>query len=113
MGKFYSRQQLSAINWKRRWKKRWDENPDEMERHRVKATHAAAKMRHDQKMGLAELLGSWPAALDTQSLDRHIKEVIPKGYKPASLVRRLKRLGLIRWRADGNVWHNVCHLPCE
>lgn len=111
MAKFYSRQQISAINWKRRWKKRWDESPDEMEGHRVKATKAAAKMRHDQKLGLADLLADWPAMLDTPSLDKHIREVIPKNYKPASLVRRLKRLGLIRWREDAKGWHNLCHLP--
>lgn len=111
MAKFYSLRQISAINWKRKLKKRWDAEPEVMEGIRVKATKMAAKMRHDQKLGLRDLLSDWPALLDTQSLDKHIRQVIPKGYQPASLVRRLKRLGLIRYREDAGAWHNLCHLP--
>ena len=109
--KYYTRKQISAINWKRRWKKLWDEDPDVMEGHRVNATKAAALMRHEQKLGLSDLLASWPQLMDAQSLERQVKEVIPKNYKPASLVRRLKRLGLIRYRDDVKQWHNLCHLP--
>ena len=113
MGKFYTRKQIAAINWKRRWAKRWEQDPEGMELHRVKATRQAARKRHDQKLGLADLLSTWPALIDTPSLDRHIREVIPVGYQPASLVRRLKRLGLIRYRDDAHAWHNLCHLPAE
>lgn len=113
MGKYYTRKQIASINWKRRWKKRWETSPEQMEAYREKATKAAASKRHDQKVGLFGLLSDWPAILDTASLDRYIKEVIPKGYRPASLVRRLKRLGLIRYREDAKAWHNLCHLPKE
>ena len=111
MGKFYTRKQISAINWKRRWGKLWQTDPETMEQHRAEATRQAARMRHDQKLGLADVLGTWPALLDTPSLDRHIRTIIPKGYQPSSLIRRLKRLGLIRYREDAKAWHNLCHLP--
>jgi hypothetical protein len=111
MGRFYSRRQLSAINWKRKLKKRWDAEPEVMEAIRVKATTLAAKMRHDQMLGLHDLIAQWPAVLDTSCLDKHIREVIPEGYQPSSLIRRLKRLGLIRYRNECKEWHNLCHLP--
>ena len=111
MGKYYTRKQISSINWKRRWKKRWEQSPEEMESFRVKATKAATLKRHDQKLALSRMLSAWPATLNTANLDRCIKEVIPKGYQPASLVRRLKRLGRIRYRSDVECWHNLCHLP--
>jgi hypothetical protein len=113
MGKYYTPKQIASINWKRRWKKRWEQSPEEMESFRVKATKAASLKRHEQKVALQGFLSDWPAALDTATLGRYIKEVIPKGYQPASLVRRLKRLGLIRYREDGECWHNLCHLPKE
>jgi hypothetical protein len=83
----------------------------------AKATAKATEIRQDVNTAILETVRTWPTTLTPAQLDEHLM-VFPyhrKGKKRRmrrdSLVRRLRLLGLIKYRPQDNTWYNLCTLP--
>lgn len=103
--------------WTRRRRWLWKNKPTLMEAGRSKATKAAAEKHHNVNQHLLVEVGTWPHLMTPAQLDAQLDD-LPyhrKGKKRrmsrASLVRRLRSLGLISYDPASNAWTNLCTFP--
>lgn len=102
---------------RRRWL--WKNKRPLMEAGRDKATKKAAEKHHTVNQHLLVEVRTWPDLMTPAQLDRQLDD-LPyhrKGRKRrmsrASLIRRLRSLGLISYDPVGNAWANICKLPAN
>lgn len=102
---------------RRRWL--WKNKRPLMEAGRDKATKQAAEKHHTVNQHLLVEVRTWPDLMTPAQLDRQLDD-LPyhrKGRKRrmsrASLIRRLRSLGLISYDPVGNAWANICKLPAN
>lgn len=102
---------------RRRWL--WKNKPTLMEAGRAKATRQAALIRNEIAMRIRSRVSTWPDIMTPAQLDEHLLTLpyVRKGKRRrmsrASLVRRLRSLGLISYQPASNIWSNLCNLPSE
>lgn len=98
------------------WRTLWRTKPDKMEEARGKATLAASLKVQEANRWLQETVKEWPETFTAYELVR-IAEQLPyvrKGRKRrmphASLVRRLRSMGLISYDPAKALWINLTRL---
>jgi hypothetical protein len=102
---------------RRRWL--WKNKPTLMEAGRAKATRQAALNKNQIAMRIRDRVSTWPELMTPAQLDEHLMTLpyVRKGKKRrmsrASLVRRLRSLGLIAYQPTTNTWSKICNLPSE
>lgn len=102
---------------RRRWL--WKNKRPLMEAARDKATKKAAEKHHTVNQRLLVEVRDWPDLMTPAQLDQQLDD-LPyhrKGRKRrmsrASLIRRLRSLGLISYDPVCNAWSNICKLPAN
>lgn len=102
---------------RRRWL--WKNKRPLMEAGRDKATKKAAEKHHTVNQHLLVEVRTWPDLMTPAQLDRQLDD-LPYHRKGrnrrmsrASLIRRLRSLGLISYDPVGNAWANICKLPAN
>lgn len=102
---------------RRRWL--WKHQRPLMESIRSKATKKAAEKKQGINLWMTDEVALWPRTMTPAQLDEHLMTMpyTRKGRKRrmsrASLIRRLRSLGLISYDPACNTWSNLCPLPSE
>lgn len=102
------------ISKRRKWL--WKNKRAQMEVAQAKATARATEIRQDVNTIILETVRTWPATMSPDQLDEHLlmfpyhRKGKKRRMKRASLVRRLRLLGLIEYIPCRNTWVNLCTL---
>lgn len=109
--------QAAYLKGKRRqtkyWRTLWRTKPDKMEEARGKATLAASLKVQEANRWLEETVKEWPETFTAYELVRLAEQLpyVRKGRKRrmphASLVRRLRSMGLISYDPAKALWLNL------
>ena len=103
---------LRKLSLTRLRQKAWREQPERMEGIRKQATSAAKAAKEKKNLRIREAMTTWPSTLDTATLREYIHNDFNYTGKMSSLIWRMRRHGMMEFKADG-LWHNLCHLPAE
>jgi hypothetical protein len=102
------------ISKRRKWL--WKNKRAQMEVAQAKATARATEIRQDVNTIILETVRTWPSTMTPEQLDEHLlmfpyhRKGKKRRMKRASLVRRLRLLGLIEYIPCRNTWVNLCTL---